>query len=625
VAGTRRLTVAQALVEFLANQHVERDGEEHRFIERVLGIFGHGMVAGLGEALEAYADVMPYQQARNEQGMVHTAIGYAKRARRLRTLACASSIGPGATNMITGAATATIDRIPVLLLPGDIFVGRRVAPVLQQLERSDMQDVSVNDCFKPVARYWDRISRPEQLITSAMEALRVLTSPSETGAVVLALPQDAQVEAFDYPEAFLARRTWHIPRPRPDAAALARAADVIASAERPLLVAGGGVIYADASAALDAFVRATGIPVAETQAGKGALPWDHPQVVGAIGVTGGAAANSLARDADVVIAVGTRLADFTTMSKTVFADPGVRFVSINVTEMDAHKHGAVPLVGDARAALDELGAALASRGGYHVPEARARRIAGLREAWNAEVDRVVELTAPTHVSQAEVIGVVNRAVGPDAVLVNAAGSLPGDLHKLWRTSRPGGYHMEYGYSCMGYEVAAGLGVKMATPDADVVVMIGDGTWLMLASELMTAVQEGRKLTIVLVDNHGYACIGRLSGSCGGHNDFNGFRFRDAATGLLTGEVVPVDFAANARSLGADVLVAHDRAGLEAAVADALASPRTTVVVVETDASVDVPGYDSWWDVPRAEVSSSPRVRAARADWESHVRDERWHL
>jgi 3D-(3,5/4)-trihydroxycyclohexane-1,2-dione acylhydrolase (decyclizing) len=568
---------------------------------------------------------MPYQQARNEQGMVHTAIGYAKRSRRLRALACTSSIGPGATNMVTGAATATINRIPVLLLPGDIFVSRRVAPVLQQLERADTEDVSVNDCLKPVAKYWDRISRPEQLITSAMEAMRVLTSPSETGAVVLALPQDAQAEAHDYPEAFLAPRTWHIPRTRPDAGAVARAADLISRAQRPFLVVGGGVIYSDASEALDAFVRATGIPVGETQAGKGALAWDHPHVMGPVGVTGGLASNSLARDADVVIVVGTRLSDFTTMSKTVFADPSVRFVSINVNEMDAHKHGALPVVGDARAALSELTAALAARGGYGVPEAYARHAESLRVEWNAEVDRVVQLRTPTHLSQAEVVGAVNRAAGPDAVVVNAAGSLPGDLHKLWRTERPGGYHMEYGYSCMGYEVAAGLGVKMASPDADVIVMVGDGSWLMLASELMTAIQENRKLVVVLVDNHGFACIDRLSDGCGGHNDFNDFRFRDPETGLLTGPIVPIDFAANARSLGADVIVAQDRADLEDAMARALASDRTTVVVAETDTSVDVPGYDSWWDVPRAEVSSSAKVRAAHEDWVAHVRDEHWYV
>jgi len=624
VSSTRRLTTAQALVEFLASQRVERDGDEHPFIGGVLGIFGHGIVGGLGEALESASHRLRYQQARNEQGMVHTAVAYAKRSRRLRALACTSSIGPGATNMVTGAAVATVNRVPVLLLPGDIFVSRRVAPVLQQLERADSEDVSVNDCFKPVSRYWDRISRPEQLITSAMEAMRVLTSPADTGAVVLALPQDAQAEAFDFPTAFLEPRTWNIPRARPDASALRRAVDLIARAERPFLVAGGGVLYSDASDALDAFVRATGIPVGETQAGKGSLAWDHPQQVGSVGVTGGLAGNRLARDADVVIVVGTRLSDFTTMSKTVFADPDVRFVSINTNEMDAHKHAALPLVGDARVTLEELGAALAARS-YSVPEVHARAVEGLRAEWNAEVDRVLDLRTPTHLSQAEVIGVVNRAVGPDAVVVNAAGSLPGDLHKLWRTERPGGYHMEYGYSCMGYEVAGGLGVKMASPDAEVVVFVGDGSWLMLSTELMTAIQEGRKLVVVLVDNHGFACIDRLSGACGGHNDFNYFRFRDPATGLLAGEVVPIDFAANARSLGADVLVADDRQGFADAMAAALASDRTTVVIAETDTSVDVPGYDSWWDVPRAEVSTSPAVRDAREAWEERVRGERWYL
>ena len=622
--STRRITVAQALVEFLANQRVERDGDEHPFFGGLLGIFGHGIVAGLGEALEAAGARMPYQQARNEQAMVHTAIAYAKRSRRLRSLVCASSIGPGATDMITGAAAATVNRIPVLLLPGDIFVTRRVAPVLQQLERSDTQDVSVNDCFKPVARYWDRISRPEQLITSLMDAMRVLTSPADTGAVVVALPQDAQTEAFDCPAAFLEPRVWQIPRNRPDVEAVRRAADLLSRATRPLLIAGGGVLYSDASAALDGFVRATGIPVGETQAGKGALAWEHPQNLGAVGVTGGLAANRLARQADVVLAVGTRLSDFTTMSKTIFAHPGVRFVSINVNEMDAHKHAALALVGDARVALEELGAALAERG-YRVPEAHASTAAGLRAEWTAEVDRVLGLTAPGGLSQAEVIGVVNRAVGPDAVMVSAAGSLPGDVHKLWRTPTPGGYHVEYGYSCMGYEVAGGLGVKMATPASDVVVLVGDGSWLMLSAELLTAVQEGRKLVVVLLDNHGYACITRLSGDCGGRNRFNEFRFRDPATGLYTGDVVPIDFAANARSLGADVLTPRGRDDLAAAMQTALASNRTTVVVVETDPSVDVPSYESWWDVPRAQVSDSATVRDARARWEADVQTERWHL
>ena len=622
--STRRMTVAQALVEFLANQRVERDGDEHPFFGGVLGIFGHGIVAGLGEALEAAGGRMPYQQARNEQAMVHTAIAYAKRSRRLRSLVCASSIGPGATNMITGAAAATVNRIPVLLLPGDIFVTRRVAPVLQQLERPDTQDVSVNDCFKPVARYWDRISRPEQLITSLMDAMRVLTSPADTGAVVVALPQDAQTEAFDCPAAFLEPRVWQIPRNRPDVEAVRRAADLLSRASRPFLIAGGGVLYSDASAALDAFVRATGIPVGETQAGKGALAWEHPQNLGAVGVTGGLAANRLARQADVVLTVGTRLSDFTTMSKTIFAHPGVRFVSINVNEMDAHKHAALALVGDARVALEELGAALAERG-YRVPEAHASAAAGLRAEWTAEVDRVLGLTAPGGLSQAEVIGVVNRSVGPNAVMVSAAGSLPGDVHKLWRTPTPGGYHVEYGYSCMGYEVAGGLGVKMATPASDVVVLVGDGSWLMLSAELLTAVQEGRKLVVVLLDNHGYACITRLSGDCGGRNRFNEFRFRDPATGLYTGDVVPIDFAANARSLGADVLTPRGRDDLAAAMQTALASNRTTVVVVETDPSVDVPSYESWWDVPRAQVSDSATVRDARARWEADVQTERWHL
>jgi 3D-(3,5/4)-trihydroxycyclohexane-1,2-dione acylhydrolase (decyclizing) len=622
MSSTRRLTAAQAIVEFLIVQTVERDGDEHRFFQGVLGIFGHGNVAGLGEALEAAQDRIRYIQARNEQGMVHTAVAFAKRSRRLRAFACTTSIGPGATNLVTGAATATVNRLPVLLLPGDLFASRRVAPVLQQLERPESQDLSVNDCLRPVSRYWDRINRPEQLISALPTALRVLTSPTETGAVTLALPQDVQAEAFDFPATLFEPRVHRIPRARPDRAALERAASLIAASRRPLLVAGGGVIYSDASDALAAFATRFGIPVVETQAGKGSLAWDHPMQLGAIGVTGGSAGNTAARDADLVLAVGTRLADFTTASWTAWQDPDVRFVALNVAELDAAKAAALPLVADARVGLEELGEALTARGWTGVGPERRATTERLRTAWNVEVDRVLHLHGSVHLSQPEAIRIVNEAARPGDVVIQAAGGLPGDLHKLWRTERPGDYHVEYGYSTMGYEIAGGLGVKMASPEAEVYVMVGDGSYLMLSAELTTSVQEGHRLTVILLDNHGFQCIKNLSGACGGHNDFNSFRFRDPATGRLTGSHLPIDFAANAASLGAHVLTADTPVELAAALHDARAANRTTVIVVEIDPAVAVPDYGSWWDVPVAEVSTSESVREARQAYDAHVATER---
>lgn len=622
MSNTRRLTTAQAIVEFLIAQSVERDGTEHHFFEGVLGIFGHGNVAGIGEALEAAQDRIRYIQARNEQGMVHTAVAFAKRSRRLRAFACTTSIGPGATNLVTGAATATVNRLPVLLLPGDIFASRRVAPVLQQLERPESQDVSVNDCLRPVSRYWDRVNRPEQLISALPAAMRVLTSPADTGAVTLALPQDVQAEAFDFPTSLFEPRVHRIPRIRPDRAALERAADLVAESRRPLLVAGGGVLYSDASEALASFATRFGIPVVETQAGKGSLAWDHPAQLGAIGVTGGSAGNAAARDADLVIAVGTRLADFTTASWTAWQDADVRFVALNVAEIDAAKAGALPLVADARVGLEELEQALVARAWTGVDAERRAAMEQLRTTWNAEVDRVRHLASPVHVSQPEAIRLVNEAARPGDVIVQAAGGLPGDLHKLWRADRPGDYHVEYGYSTMGYEIAGGLGVKMATPDAEVFVMVGDGSYLMLSAELATSIQEGHRITVVLLDNHGFQCIKNLSGACGGHNEFNSFRFRDPSSGRLEGPYLPLDFAANAASLGARVITADTPADLAAALRDARTADRTTVIVVEVDPAVRVPDYGSWWDVPVAAVSTSESVREARRAYDAHVATER---
>jgi len=618
----RRLTVAQAVVEYLVAQQIERDGQAGPFFGGIFGIFGHGNVAGLGEALEARQDRLRYYQARNEQAMVHLAAAYAKAQRRLRALVCTTSIGPGATNMVTGAAMATVNRLPVLLLPGDLFATRRVAPVLQQLERPESEDVSANDAFKPVSRYWDRINRPEQLLSALPAAMRVLISPAETGAVTIALPQDVQAEAFDFPVAFFETRVHVVPRPRPDAALVARAASWLAASRRPLVVAGGGVLYSDATEALDRLATRFGLPVAETQAGKGSLAWDHPWNTGPVGSNGGLAANRLAREADLVLVVGTRLSDFTTASWTAWQAPGVRFVALNVAEFDAAKAGALPLLADARAGLDELGAALEAIGWSGTEGGYRAEVASLRARWNAEVARVRDLGHQPLPSQGEVIGAVNDAAGPDGVVVCAAGGLPGDLLKLWRTPRPGGYHLEYGYSTMGYEIAGGLGVKLAQPERDVYVMVGDGSYLMLSAELATAVQEGLKITVVLVDNHGFQCIDDLARSKGEDNPFNRFRMRDPVSGALSGAPLPIDYAANAASLGAHVLRADGVAGLRGALEQARGVPGPVVIVCEVDGSVGVPGYESWWDVPVAEVSASPAVQAARAAYETDVRRER---
>ena len=615
----RRLTMAQALTSFLAKQYVERDGNETAFFAGVWGIFGHGNVAGVGQALQQ-DPVLRYYLARNEQAMVHTATAFAKMSNRLRTFACTSSIGPGATNMVTGAATATINRIPVLLLPGDVFARRNVAPVLQQLESEHTQDISVNDAFKPVSRYWDRINRADQLPFALMEAMRVLSSPAETGAVTLALPQDVQAEAWDYPEELFEKRVWHVARPLADRALLERAAQSIRAAKKPLIVAGGGVIYSEASSALAHFVERTGIPVGETQAGKGALSFDHPQNLDAIGVTGTPGANIIAREADLVIAIGTRLSDFTTASKTAFQNPDVRFININIAAIDAHKHQALPLLADARSTLEELTEALE---GYRVSEDYAARISRLKQDWETEVERLFAFRHGPPISQSEVIGTVNKFSRPQDVVVCAAGSLPGDLHKLWRTRDTKGYHMEYGYSCMGYEIAGGLGVKMADPSRDVYVMVGDGSYLMMSSEIVTSIQEGYKLIILVLDNHGFSSIGGLSQSVGSGGFGTDYRFRNAETGQLDGEHLPVDFAANAESLGAHSIRAVTRDDLQRALDEARDTNRTTVIVLEVDKEMRVPGYESWWDVPVAEVSEVEEVRRARVEYEKETKRERY--
>ena len=619
--ATRRITMAQALLSFLKNQYVERDGQQQAFFAGVLGIFGHGNVAGIGQALQQDPG-FPYIPVRNEQSGVHLATAYAKASNRLRAFACTSSIGPGATNMITGAALATINRLPVLLLPGDIFARRNVAPVLQQLESPATQDIGVNDCFKPVSRYWDRIYRPEQLITALPEAMRVLTSPSDCGAVTLALPQDVQAEAYDYPEELFRKRVWLIRRGPPDQVSLERAVAAIRASRMPLIVAGGGVLMSEASAALAAFAAQTGIAVAETQAGKGSLAYDHPQCVGAIGATGTLAANRLAHDADLVIGIGTRYSDFTTASMTAFQNPAVRFVNINTAEFDACKVAALPLVADARVAIEQLAAALPD---YRVSADYAAQTAGLKEKWEAEVDRLFHLNNPGRPAQSEVIGAIWEAAGPRDVLLSAAGSHPGDLHKLWRTRTPNGYHMEYGYSCMSYEIPGAMGAKLADPSREVYVFLGDGTYLMMPTEIVTSVQEGIKIIIVLVDNHGFASIGGLSRSLGQGGFGTSYRLRRKESGQLDGDCLTVDYVANARSLGAHALQARTLDELREALRKAKTLDRTTVIVVETDPAVSVPGYESWWDVAVAEVSEMASVRESRDRYEAARKNERYHL
>jgi 3D-(3,5/4)-trihydroxycyclohexane-1,2-dione acylhydrolase (decyclizing) len=619
--------MAQALVRFLAAQYTERDGVEQRFINGCFGIFGHGNVAGVGEALFEQPELLTYYQARNEQAMVHAAVGYARMRNRLSAMACTSSIGPGATNMVTGAALATVNRLPVLLLPGDVFASRPVDPVLQQLEVPWRGDASVNDCFKPVSRYWDRITRPEQLIPSVLEAMRVLTNPAETGAVTLALPQDVQAEAYDYPAAFLEKRTWTVPRAEPDSRALDRAAAMIHAADRPVIIAGGGVIYSEATAALRQLVEMTGIPVGETQAGKGSLPYDHPSNLGAIGATGTLAANRLAREADVVIGIGTRWSDFTTASHTLFSNTHVHFINLNVLDFDAHKNSGLALVGDARAGIAALSARLR---GYAVDLSYRDLAARLNKDWDREVDRLYHLGHGPLPAQSEVIGAVNDAAGPRDVVVCAAGSMPGDLHKLWRTRDPKQYHVEYGYSCMGYEIAGALGAKMAAPDREVFAMVGDGSYLMLGTEIVTAVQEGIKLIIVLVDNHGFNSIGSLSRSLGTDGFGTQYRFRkNGSIGLDSDKepapVLPIDLAANAASLGADAVRVRTIDELRGVLERAKQATQTSVIYIEVDRYEGVPDYESWWDVPVAEVSTVDAVKAARAEYEKARKKEQRYL
>jgi 3D-(3,5/4)-trihydroxycyclohexane-1,2-dione acylhydrolase (decyclizing) len=620
MSSTKKLTVAQATIEYLQNQFVERDGIEQQFFAGCFGIFGHGNVAGIGQAL-FQNPTFRYFQFRNEQAMVHTAIAYAKMKNRLGAFVCTTSIGPGATNMITGAATATINRLPVLLLPGDIFATRQVAPVLQQLESQYSQDISVNDCFKPVSKYWDRINRPEQLITALPQAMRILTSPSESGAVTLCMPQDVQAEAFDFPQELFRKKIWQMQRARADDSVLQRAAAIIGKSQSPVIIAGGGVIYSDACAVLKKFVNRTGIPVVETYAGKGSLNYDEPQNLGAAGVTGTPGSIEICAKADVVIGIGTRYSDFTSISQSAFQHASVQFINLNISEFDCFKQGALPVIGDARECIKELDGLLNF---FTVSSSYAATIKKYNADWDKAVEKIYTLNHGVPVSQGEVIGAVNTFSDESDVVVCAAGSLPGDLHKLWRTRNCKGFHLEYGYSCMGYEIAGGLGVKMADPSREVYVMVGDGSYLMMAQEIVTSIQEGFKLTIILINNNGFASIGGLSNSLGTEGFGTEYKFRDIKTGQLNGKFLPVDLATNAESLGAVVMRTKDIDSFKTALAEAKNNDRTTVIYIETDREQRVEGY-AWWEVPVAEVSTIDSVNDTYEALQKHKKKQRYYL
>lgn len=626
---TRRMTVAQAIIEFLAHQYTVDGDVRVRTIAGTFGIFGHGNVAGIGQALKQFSvdspELMPYYQARNEQGMVHESIAYSRMNRRRSTFANAASVGPGATNMLTGAAVATTNRLPVLLLPSDTFANRAPDPVLQQLELPHDASMSVNDAFKPLSRFFDRIHRPEQVYSAMLGAMRVLTDPVETGAVTVCIPEDVQAEIIDVPEEFLADREWHIRRPRAERSALEAAARAIRAAKRPLIVAGGGVIYSDAHEALRAFVESTGIPVGTSQAGVGSLNWDHPQLLGAIGATGTSAANRAAHDADVVIGIGTRYSDFTAASRTAFQNADVKFVNINVASFDAFKHGsAMPVVADARAAIEELTELLS---GHSVAADYRAEYTNNMSAWNAAVDASFEPSGLDLPGQSEIIGAVQRAMDERDVVVCAAGSLPGDLHKLWRVRDGLGYHVEYAFSCMGYEIAGGIGVARADETRDSVVMVGDGSYLMLNSEMVSAVAEGIKFIVVLIQNHGYASIGHLSEDLGSQRYGTLYRFHDKdGNNFEQGDRLPVDLATNAESLGMHVIRVEPGpdsiAQLEQAVRDAKAGDSATLIHINSDPLIYAPDGEGWWDVPVAAVSTLDSTQQARRDYEKHVTRQR---
>ncbi|MFJ7368810.1 3D-(3,5/4)-trihydroxycyclohexane-1,2-dione acylhydrolase (decyclizing) [Lysinibacillus sp. NPDC098008] len=607
--GTIRLTMAQALVKFLDNQYVLHDGVERKFVKGVFGIFGHGNVTGMGEALENHIGEITYLQGKNEQGMVHTAAAFAKQKNRLEIYGCTTSIGPGALNMVAAAGTATANRIPVLLLPGDNFASRQPDPVLQQIENPMDYTISAADAFKPVSKYWDRVVRPEQLMTAMIHAMRVLTNPADTGAVTIALPQDVQAEAYDYPEEFFAKRVHYIERQEPFKNALQRAVELIKTKKNPVIIAGGGVHYSNAQEQLQKFAHAFTIPVGETQAGKSALPWDDALYMGSIGSTGSKASNILAREADLIIGVGTRFTDFTTSSKWAFGNPDVDFLSINVSDYDAVKLDATKLVGDAQVTLGQLQKALEAEGYQSAHD--SGRLKELKAEWDAIVDDYYSQEVAGGLSQTRVIGEINNFVQPEDVIVCAAGSMPGDLHRLWRSSKPKSYHMEYGFSCMGYEVAGALGVKLAIGDeGEAYAFVGDGSYLMLHTEIVTSIQENKKMTILLLDNNGYQCIHNLQVGQGSEGFGNEFRYRSEQDNRLSGDYVQIDFAQNARSLGAKGYTVRTIEELHEALARAKEETVTTLIDIKVLPGTCTVGTESWWRLGVAEVSTSEKVSKA---------------
>ncbi|WP_256761169.1 3D-(3,5/4)-trihydroxycyclohexane-1,2-dione acylhydrolase (decyclizing) [Cohnella sp. WQ 127256] len=614
--NTIRLTMAQALVKFLDNQYVSVEGIETKFVAGVMGIFGHGNVTGIGEALERSPGGLTFVQGKNEQGMTHAAIAFAKQKRRTQIYACTSSIGPGALNMVTAAGTATVNRIPLLLLPGDNFASRQPDPVLQQLEAGHDYTIAATDCFKPVSKYWDRIVRPEQLMSAALNAMRVLTDSAETGAVTLALPQDVQAEAYDYPLDFFKKRVFVLERQLPSAEALGRAVEAAKAKRRPLIIAGGGVQYSGANAELAAFAEKLGVPVAETQAGKGAMRWDHPLNVGGIGVTGGLAANRLAKEADLIIGIGTRYSDFTTASKSAFLQEGALFININVNRADAGKLEGISLCGDARETIRLLGEKL-EQAGYTTAYGDGE-IAKLKAEWDQEVDRLYALEREDGLAQTRALGIINETIGEEAVIVCAAGSLPGDLQRLWRVGQPRGYHLEYGFSCMGYEVSGAFGVALAEPRRDVYAFAGDGSYLMLHSELITSLQERRKMTVLLFDNHGFQCIHNLQRGNGSDGFGNEFRYRESDTGRYTGVPLQIDFAAHARSLGAASYKAGTAEELREALRLAKNEKRTTLIEISVLPGTNTDGYESWWNVGVPAVSTSDKVTLAHEQMNERI-------
>jgi len=626
---TKPMSVSQAVVEFLAHQYTVDGDSRERTIQGVFGIFGHGNVAGVGQALKQLSveqpSLMPYYQARNEQAMVHESSAFARMKRRRATFACTASVGPGATNMLTGAAVATTNRLPVLLLPSDTFANRAPDPVLQQLEQPHDATLTVNDAFKPLSKFFDRVTRPEQIFSAMLQAMRVLTDPVETGAVTICLPEDVQAEIIDVPLEFLADREWHIRRPRPDAYVSHNASLSIVKAKRPFIIAGGGVIYSDAHAELKRLVEATGMPVGTTQAGVGALNWDHPQLLGSVGTTGTTAANRLAKEADVVIGIGTRYSDFTTASRTAFQNPDVKFININIASFDAYKHGSsIPIIADAREALKELNAEL---GGYRVEPTYAALIRNEKKSWDETVDAAFVDKKLSKPSQTEIIGAVQSQSDPRDVLICAAGSLPGDLHKLWRVRDPLGYHVEYAFSCMGYEIAAGLGVARADSTRTPIVMVGDGSYLMMHTEMVSAVAEGLKFVVVLIQNHGFASIGHLSETVGSQRFGTKYRFRDdAANNFEQGDPLPIDLATNAESLGMNVIRIEESpnaiADLMAAVKAAKAHPKATLIHINSDPLIYSPSGESWWDVPIPAVSTLESTQKAYDAYKEAVKAQK---